>query len=1009
MTGPPLLADRNNSPLITTREQATSEVCSERSRLKLDCKLLNLEGIICNKRYPIEVNKSIRYYELVEQIRNQLIKEDKQVSFSSLELFSHTGYPLANSPSVFVDPISDWFLQQNELIYVSPKNLQHKYEFVSNVDATETVINLQHKNSTLTVPLQFYRDRVFGCDIKTLLSLRLHIPFDCVSIWYFDKSVGREALLMDNASMGMSSVHRQRLCFSISNAYTSDTHFLSSFHTSVYTSCVSHNIPQWCYFNALLLFLVREHTDRERLKQRLGLLRKISCSPPLVYALFLLFSRSAVSLPHRVAINEGLLSTIALLATESGDSPGISHFPQLWMHLEEHASPEHALSEIYETTFISKRTRENPRDEDTRRLLKAFPPNQDSLVTWRDSPSCHEAHCYTAPTRLEEFSPGVDSRFVLLHPMELYKRFLENRVANGLMLPLVDMLSSPCVFMGRTRERYGYFDYFSTENGKCYSFNPHDIEISRRLEIPNRMSYPKIIIILDISCDMNLIFLEYIKARPPDEPNVVLTLVDTALMLIEMIVDRLVAMECRCLLGAVVISNDHEFPNGFKFISDPTLEYAVVFKELRAFVDKQKPKNIYNQRRLPDGIILNALNKCIDLYSSLNTHLRTEIFLFTNCSTQYKYYGAKVNSFENRLHYSGCTVNNVIVSEQYAHQLEKLAKLSKGIHLNRKYIQSQISTAPQISYKTHLFLEYGAVLQDMLFVSANETGTYSSLSRALSGYLITTAELFERSQREKEEYQKALLYQSNMACLHILKKVSAYARSPNPFCKLCPFNNEIIKWLLFIQGPLQSPFEGSVLILEISFPDSFPLFPPKLRFLTTIYHPNVCLSGQVCHPILFEDYSPAVPLRDIIDSVHSMLSVPIVSHAVRYKVLEIATWHANVYGSLVTGILKMKGVKNRSIGNIEHDFKIKTDSHSVSHPPALICPLTNQLFDTPVVTPDGNTYERFAILRYIEDKGTDPLTKTHLSRADLIPNLAISDAVLKHKRKMFATTFWWED
>ena len=112
----------------------------------------------------------------------------------------------------------------------------------------------------------------------------------------------------------------------------------------------------------------REHTDRERLKQRLGLLRKISCSPPLVYALFLLFSGSAVSLPHRVAINEGLLTTIALLATDSGDSPGISHFPQLWMHLEEHASPEHAFSEIYETTFISKRTRENPRDEDTRRL-----------------------------------------------------------------------------------------------------------------------------------------------------------------------------------------------------------------------------------------------------------------------------------------------------------------------------------------------------------------------------------------------------------------------------------------------------------------------------------------------------------------------------------------------------------------------------------------------------------------------------------------------------------------
>ena len=405
---------------------------------------------------------------------------------------------------------------------------------------------------------------------------------------------------------------------------------------------------------------------------------------------------------------------------------------------------------------------------------------------------------------------------MLLHPLELYKRFLENRVANGLMLPLDDKLSSPCVFMGRTRDRYGYFDYFSTEDGKCYSYNPHEIDISRRLDIPNRMSYPRILIILDISSDMNLSFLEYTEAKPPDEPNLVMTQVDTALILIGMLVDRLVGMKRKFLLGAMVISNDHNFTNGFKYITEFTLEYGFVLRQLIASVEKHKPKVVYNPKRLPDGIILKAVSNCIYLYSCQSRQLQAQIFLFTNGSTS-KYYGAKVNAFEYKLHNSSCVLNNVIVSEQGAYELEKLSKLSKGLHINRKYIINQISHNKHIEFATLLFLEYGSAIQDMLCESTFDSGTYNYLSLAFSGSVITTEELFEKCQREKEEYQKGMLSQGNMdISLHILRKVSAYVRNPNPFCKLYPLNNEIVRWLLFIQGPVLSPFDNSLLILEIS-------------------------------------------------------------------------------------------------------------------------------------------------------------------------------------------------
>ena len=129
-----------------------------------------------------------------------------------------------------------------------------------------------------------------------------------------------------------------------------------------------------------------------------------------------------------------------------------------------------------------------------------------------------------------------------------------------------------------------------------------------------------------------------------------------------------------------------------------------------------------------------------------------------------------------------------------------------------------------MGYHTHLLLEYSSVLQDMICEVATNNGTYSSLSRDLSGSLATAELLFERFQQEK-----ALLYQNNS--LHILRKVTTYAKNPNAFCKLYSFNNEIIRWLLFIQGPVTSPFEDSILILELSFTHRFPLFSPKLTFL----------------------------------------------------------------------------------------------------------------------------------------------------------------------------------
>ena len=39
-------------------------------------------------------------------------------------------------------------------------------------------------------------------------------------------------------------------------------------------------------------------------------------------------------------------------------------------------------------------------------------------------------------------------------------------------------------------------------------------------------------------------------------------------------------------------------------------------------------------------------------------------------------------------------------------------------------------------------------------------------------------------------------------------------------------------------GPTDSPFEDGVFVAELLFPQDYPLSPPKMKFLSDMFHPN---------------------------------------------------------------------------------------------------------------------------------------------------------------------------
>jgi ubiquitin-conjugating enzyme E2 N len=116
-----------------------------------------------------------------------------------------------------------------------------------------------------------------------------------------------------------------------------------------------------------------------------------------------------------------------------------------------------------------------------------------------------------------------------------------------------------------------------------------------------------------------------------------------------------------------------------------------------------------------------------------------------------------------------------------------------------------------------------------------------------------------------------------------------------------------------IEGPEQSPYEGrcspwppsqslplplpltkhsqtgGIFKLELFLPDDYPMTPPKIRFLTKIYHPNIDRLGRICLDVLksacFEaigrcpltglgNWSPALQIRTILLSIQALLGAP---------------------------------------------------------------------------------------------------------------------------------------
>ncbi|XP_060592493.1 ubiquitin-conjugating enzyme E2 G1-like [Ruditapes philippinarum] len=100
-------------------------------------------------------------------------------------------------------------------------------------------------------------------------------------------------------------------------------------------------------------------------------------------------------------------------------------------------------------------------------------------------------------------------------------------------------------------------------------------------------------------------------------------------------------------------------------------------------------------------------------------------------------------------------------------------------------------------------------------------------------------------------------------------------------------DNDLYIWEVVIIGPQDTLFEGGMFKAELTFTKDYPQKPPKMRFITKMFHPNIGKDGSVCISILHEPgddkygyesaserWLPIHTVETIIVSVISMLAEP---------------------------------------------------------------------------------------------------------------------------------------
>lgn len=113
-----------------------------------------------------------------------------------------------------------------------------------------------------------------------------------------------------------------------------------------------------------------------------------------------------------------------------------------------------------------------------------------------------------------------------------------------------------------------------------------------------------------------------------------------------------------------------------------------------------------------------------------------------------------------------------------------------------------------------------------------------------------------------------------MSVKRLNKELEEIQKDPPTNCSARMIGDDIFSWEATIIGPKDTPYDSGIFKLNINFINNYPFKPPKVKFKTRIFHPNINKYGSICLDILTNNWSPALTVSKLLLSISSLLSDP---------------------------------------------------------------------------------------------------------------------------------------
>ena len=82
---------------------------------------------------------------------------------------------------------------------------------------------------------------------------------------------------------------------------------------------------------------------------------------------------------------------------------------------------------------------------------------------------------------------------------------------------------------------------------------------------------------------------------------------------------------------------------------------------------------------------------------------------------------------------------------------------------------------------------------------------------------------------------------STTAQRRLMRDLRDLTQNPVEGINAAPVSSDnIFQWNAILDGPEDSLFEDASFVLTLKFPQDYPNHPPDVKFVTKVFHPNIC-------------------------------------------------------------------------------------------------------------------------------------------------------------------------